>query len=789
MFLPETKLPPGAFRGTHQWFLPALRLKLALLLVLMVVSWANSWLQMTCVRELADQFTRGKVTPQMWEWLGLFMASSAVVVLQAWLQPRLDARINAVGLQHLERELVRSLLRKDDAFFQQHPIGGILSRLGRDVIAAADRRLDLVRCVAAMGDVGVVLAFFIMRGQEGAGWVAAIAGGSALLGALWALTTFGAAARASEQCRGAQDAFQGYLEQILEARTEVRLAAAFDQAAAGLATPANERAMGYVAMAGAKARLDMIGNGGQLLTLGLFFYLGMSGYDKLNALLPVLLREVPRVFSRSNRFIELLARLAEGARALKRLEIYDVPPESLESAAKIAPPTVAEPLRVEGLVRRFSDTAGRPVGGIDDISFVIEPGTFNVVVGSAGCGKTTLIRVMAGLTRPAAGSIVMGRENLVDIGTERRAALLSFLPQFPTLLEGSIRDNLVFSSQPWAGPASEVELIEQTGLGLLAVQKALALKPSASAWKMWKGLQMAPQNPEAGEEARSSSMTLLQTGWGQTLTEQNLWILAKSIADGGRIGPSAALARAGRATFQSQQHLISLSEHEAYAALSPCPLTKEQWQVKRQFTPHVAAAQDETAPVWIAYALASTMEELAQALVETPAAIAAQAAAWSRACPSPSEMETRADSGPPASWLQALLPFAGPVEERAASETAAVCRWLETRPAVRHLLIDEGLGQPVGHGGLLLSGGQRQIVALTRVLRRGTPIVILDEPSSALDPEGKRRVASCLRQVCARRIILAVTHDEELVKAADHVVNLAHGQLASFSPGPRPDNS
>ncbi|MBT0769215.1 ABC transporter ATP-binding protein [Kineosporia sp. J2-2] len=97
----------------------------------------------------------------------------------------------------------------------------------------------------------------------------------------------------------------------------------------------------------------------------------------------------------------------------------------------------------------------------------------------------------------------------------------------------------------------------------------------------------------------------------------------------------------------------------------------------------------------------------------------------------------------------------------------------------------EGLATPVGQRGRALSGGQRQRVALARALLRGGPVLVLDEPTTGLDPQAAHDLIGTLRLLTARgRTVLLVTHDLELTRYADQVVEIRAGQVHRTEIGP-----
>jgi NitT/TauT family transport system ATP-binding protein len=70
-------------------------------------------------------------------------------------------------------------------------------------------------------------------------------------------------------------------------------------------------------------------------------------------------------------------------------------------------------IRIEHISRRFSASGSRDVEALKDISLDIQKGEFVVIVGSSGCGKTTLLRIIAGLERPTGGTVLVSGRPVV----------------------------------------------------------------------------------------------------------------------------------------------------------------------------------------------------------------------------------------------------------------------------------------------------------------------------------------------------------------------------------------
>ena len=97
--------------------------------------------------------------------------------------------------------------------------------------------------------------------------------------------------------------------------------------------------------------------------------------------------------------------------------------------------------------------------------------------------------------------------------------------------------------------------------------------------------------------------------------------------------------------------------------------------------------------------------------------------------------------------------------------------------------LPQGLDTPVGERGLALSAGERQRIALARALLRRPAVLVLDEPSAALDAETEARVAAGLRAVLPTATILIITHKPALAALADMVITLDGGMATVATNG------
>ncbi|MGW2529179.1 ATP-binding cassette domain-containing protein [Streptomyces sp. NPDC001595] len=80
-------------------------------------------------------------------------------------------------------------------------------------------------------------------------------------------------------------------------------------------------------------------------------------------------------------------------------------------------------------------------------------------------------------------------------------------------------------------------------------------------------------------------------------------------------------------------------------------------------------------------------------------------------------------------------------------------------------------------GGAELSGGQWQRLVCARALYRRTPLLILDEPTSQMDPRGEHRIFLEVKRIAAHRMTVVVTHQLENTRLADRIIVLRAGRI------------
>ncbi len=134
--------------------------------------------------------------------------------------------------------------------------------------------------------------------------------------------------------------------------------------------------------------------------------------------------------------------------------------------------------------------------------------------------------------------------------------------------------------------------------------------------------------------------------------------------------------------------------------------------------------------------------------------------------------------------LQDTVLFRGTVRENIAygnpEATEAEIVAAATRANAHEFIarMPHGYDTLVGERGLTLSGGQRQRIGIARAILRRTPILILDEPTAALDTESERLVIDALGELMKGRTVITIAHRLSTIRRADTILVLKDGLVA-----------
>ncbi|MDP5292474.1 type I secretion system permease/ATPase [Oceanimonas sp. CHS3-5] len=109
-----------------------------------------------------------------------------------------------------------------------------------------------------------------------------------------------------------------------------------------------------------------------------------------------------------------------------------------------------------------------------------------------------------------------------------------------------------------------------------------------------------------------------------------------------------------------------------------------------------------------------------------------------------------------------------------AAEQSGLSDFINTHPS--------GFDMQVGERGQLLSGGQRQAVAIARALLKESPVLLLDEPTGSLDQRNEEQIKHSLQHCAKGRTMVLVTHRSTLLSLVDRIIVVDNGQVVANGP-------
>jgi ATP-binding cassette subfamily C protein len=118
-------------------------------------------------------------------------------------------------------------------------------------------------------------------------------------------------------------------------------------------------------------------------------------------------------------------------------------------------------------------------------------------------------------------------------------------------------------------------------------------------------------------------------------------------------------------------------------------------------------------------------------------------------------------------------------EAQEALRKAGIWEFVEKRP--------QGIHSSVGQRGLMLSGGQRQRIAIARALVRKPKLLVLDEATTALDPDNEAAICKTLQKLRGDITILAISHQTAILEVADRAYRLQGNTAVAIEGPPTPN--
>ena len=285
-----------------------------------------------------------------------------------------------------------------------------------------------------------------------------------------------------------------------------------------------------------------------VIVLGMGLILGYGGYEVTRSTLTVgglvaFYGYVFRLFAPVSIAIDLQSRLQRVGASIRRiLEITDGDPKIGGRRESTTPLRCDIKPELEFRSVWFCYDEARPV--LRDMSFRVEAGETVAVVGLNGSGKSTIGLLATRLYEPNAGSILVGGQDIRQVGCRSLRATLTLVPQDPVLFDETIRENLLYGNPRATGKDLE------TVAAITQLDRVLQTLP--------RGLD-EPLGPLGG---RLSGGEKKRLALARTLLQQPRILIVDEITSA-LDGPAAAGLLQGLELFRQARTLVVISHRPA----------------------------------------------------------------------------------------------------------------------------------------------------------------------------------------------------------------------------------
>lgn len=368
----------------------------------------------------------------------------AAILFNNWLSIHLREKLTAVMDRDLKRTFLCGLLRGQYAEVSAYHTGELLNRLNGDVRSIISSILTIIPSIASMS-TKVVACVGVLAVMEPRLTLLLLAGGVVILLATSIIRR--KLKNLNKRASEAQGKVSGFIQETLEKILMVQAMDISDVMAQRGDVLLDERYRIHkkrktisVISSTCTSVLSFGISLGTLLWCGGSILAGAMTVGDMTAITQLVTQLRAPLLNASGITPQLAAMTAAAERLMELENICNTAPTERKDGAKL----YADMTAVRGKELTFAYDRDLI---FDNADFVIPKGSFGVIVGHSGIGKSTLLKLLLGIFPPASGQLYLETENgPVDIDQTTRP-LFAYVPQGNLLLSGTLRDNLLVTRQ------------------------------------------------------------------------------------------------------------------------------------------------------------------------------------------------------------------------------------------------------------------------------------------------------------------------------------------------------
>ena len=506
-------------------------------------------------------------------------------------------------------------------------------------------------------------------------------------------------------------------------------------------------------------------------------------------------------------------------RYYRTMQYFDIPAEHEPVIAKEPIPELDGRLEVSNLV--YTTATGTSL--LKSVSFSLKAGEHLALVGFSGSGKSTLINCIAKMFDYTSGSILLDDREVKDMAKNEIIHHIGYISQHPFIFSGTIRENLLYAHQAAAEsdfPSREdyqppdldhlIFALQQAGIFVDVIRFGL------NSFLDQDATEMMARVVRIREQFRKNYGRSLEQYIEFYHKDHYLFYadVAENIIFGAPIRRSFSLSSLGEdplfRTFldemdltdalltlgvdlvnQSLDFLSGLGEIEMLfdtVLIPPDQVDTYQSILARlgERHPNQLPAADQTALLALALQFNPGRQKLLNLQPELEGKILRARMSW-RAWSEKAFPDTF-NSFEESEYIHGQSILNNILQGRITTELAHAQEQIDQN--IIRLLIEEdclesiveaGMEYHLGSMGNRLSGGQKQKLAIARVLLKDPKIILMDEATSALDNKSQARIQHLIEQRWRNtRTVIAVVHRLDSIQGYDKIGVMKDGKLAEF---------
>jgi len=491
--------------------------------------------------------------------------------------------------------------------------------------------------------------------------------------------------------------------------------------------------------------------------------------------------------------------------------------------------TTGETRKLEGRieVRDLVYDTGEGVRLLQGVSFTLEPGDHLAVVGFSGSGKSTLVQCIARMHRYTGGSVTIDGHDLEGLTKKDIVTSVGYISQNPFVFTGTIRENLLYADQA----RHELGTVAGTGSAYAAPKLdrlIFALQQAGMFVDVMRfGLESSLQQDDIETIAKIIRIRAsFRENFGKRLAsylefyQQDRFLYHATIGDNLLFGSSIdrslsidnlmergdlisfleyagllepMLALGAEQARQTIDILAGFGDVDMFYSFSPvppggleeCRRLLERLR-RRGGGPEALARDDQMFLLRLALGFIPGLHKTASLTAQLETQVLAGRSAWVRWCGERYPGRFNYYQEDEYIYGQSILNNICFGRIRTSLGHAQE----KINQAIIQLLIEEdileeiaGIGMEfqVGSMGDRLSGGQRQKLAIARVLLKQPQIVIMDEATSALDNKSQARIQRLMEtRWKGKRTVISVVHRLDSIRNFDYVAVMKAGKIIEY---------